>query len=308
MPATSGAPEPGSGARGTPPELVPGLRWRRVLAGDERQLAVLRRWLASVLPPCPARDDLTSVASELGGNAIKHSASGRGGWFAVEVTWLGPVVRVAVADSGGPTEPHMIDDPAGEHGRGLLLVQGLSARTGWCGDCRGRLSWADVPWDDPTTAAATPRPDAYEAAIRDGESALARRFAGIPAWFGRATLAWWALTDPPGLVSAPTARELAGLLSRLTDTQSPLTAHHAPAHRETPQVSHQDRRGWGSRAGQAPDTHAGPGSDTRHEAGRAAPLGSTDRTPGPAGAVRGRRHPALIPAMAGSAVSSQPCS
>jgi serine/threonine-protein kinase RsbW len=235
MPVTSGA-DCGGGAPVALPELVPGLRWRRVLPGDERQLAVLRRWLESLLPQCPARDDVTAVASELGGNAIKHTASGRGGWFAVEVTWLGTVVRIAVADSGGPAEPHVIEDLAAEYGRGLLLVRGMSARTGWCGDHRGRLSWADVPWVDVGADAATPRLDAYETAIRDGESALARRFAGIPAWFGRATLAWWALTDPVGLVSAPTARELAGLLDKLQNAQSPLTEHAEQAHRDAPRL------------------------------------------------------------------------
>ena len=135
------------------------MRWRRVFPGDERQLSVLRRWLESLLPDCVARDDVASVATELGANAIRHTASGRGGWFAVELTWHQLAVRVAVADRGSPGEPRVIDDPAGEHGRGLLLVQGLSVRTGVCGDRRGRMVWADVPWSDPRAveAAAQPR-------------------------------------------------------------------------------------------------------------------------------------------------------
>jgi anti-sigma regulatory factor (Ser/Thr protein kinase) len=153
-----------------PPELLPGLRWRRLFPGEERQLAVLRRWLESLLPPCPARDDVLMVASELSANAIKFTVSGRGGWFAVEVAWWGSVVRVAVADSGGPSQPQVIDDPAREHGRGLLLVRGLSVRMGVCGDQRGRLSWADVAWEDVSTETATPVPDGYEAAIRDGQA------------------------------------------------------------------------------------------------------------------------------------------
>jgi serine/threonine-protein kinase RsbW len=88
------------------------------------------------------------VATELATNAVVHTASGRGGWFAVEITWHRAVVRVAVADCGAPGGPRMIDDPAGEHGRGLLVVRSLSVRTGVCGDHRGRLVWADVPWGD----------------------------------------------------------------------------------------------------------------------------------------------------------------
>lgn len=217
MPATSGAPERDSDAAGPPRELMPGLRWRRVFPGDERQLSVLRRWLASLLPRCLARDDVTAVANELGSNAIQHTSSGRGGWFAVDVTWYGPVVRIAVTDSGAPAGPQVIDDLGGEHGRGLLVVRGLSVRTGACGDHRGRLVWADVRWDA-TAAAGAATPDAYEAAIRDGEAALARRFAGVPAWFGRTTLAWWALPGEDRLVTAPTAEDLAGLLHRLLDT------------------------------------------------------------------------------------------
>ncbi|HEY5986443.1 MAG TPA: ATP-binding protein [Streptosporangiaceae bacterium] len=225
MPVTSGAPDPASGASQTPSGSAPALRWRRVFPGEERQLGLLRRWLALLFPPCPARDDVTAIASELSGNALRHTASGRGGLFTVEVAWHGPVVRVAVADGGAATEPRVIDDPAAEHGRGLLVVRELSVRMGVCGDRRGRLVWADVRWDaSPRSAVAGA--DGYDDAIRDGQAALARRFAGVPAWFGRATLAWWALAGPDGLVSAATAGELAGLLYRLSThdaAQSPVT-------------------------------------------------------------------------------------
>jgi serine/threonine-protein kinase RsbW len=64
----------------------------------------MRRWLASLLPECPAREDVVCVATELGTNAVRHTASGRGAWFAVEVTWHRSVVRVAVADGGAPAQ------------------------------------------------------------------------------------------------------------------------------------------------------------------------------------------------------------
>lgn len=191
---------------------------RQVFDGEERQLAVMRRWLTSLLPECPARDDVLSVATELASNALLHTASGNGGWFAVEVTWLESAVRVGVADGGGPAEPHVIEDPGGEHGRGLLLVHGLSLRTGVTGDRNGRLVWADVAWDGPHPTVSPAPLGLDEAAIRDGEAALARRFAGVPAWFGRSTRAWWALASPTELVTAPTAPELAALLYRLLST------------------------------------------------------------------------------------------
>jgi serine/threonine-protein kinase RsbW len=112
--------------------------WQRVFPGSGRELSRLRRWLSSLLPDCPERDEVLSVATELAANALEHTASGApGGTFAVEVTWHQPVMLVAVADGGSPGEPRVIEDLDGERGRGLLLVRGLSARTGWTGDERG---------------------------------------------------------------------------------------------------------------------------------------------------------------------------
>jgi hypothetical protein len=199
--------------------LAPGTRWRRVFPGEERQLGMLRRWLASVLPACPSRDDVIGVANELASNAVRHTSSGRGGKFAVEIAWHRTAVRVAVADGGGPAEPRLIDDPVAEHGRGLLLVHGLSLRAGVIGDHQGRLVWAEISWHDPDAVARESVPDRYEGAIRDGEALLARRFGDVPTWFGRSTLEWWALPRPDVLVSASSARELAGLLYRLLDAR-----------------------------------------------------------------------------------------
>jgi len=196
------------------------MRWRRVFQGEEQQLAALRRWLELLLPDCPARDDVAIVATELGTNAIRHTASGRGGWFAVDITWHQPAVRVAVTDCGSPGRPQVIDDPDGERGRGLQVVKGLSTRTGACGDHRGRLVWADVPWGDAAAAEPASPQDPYEAAIGDGQAALASRFTGVPAWFGRSTLQWWALAGGK-LLAAPTAQELASMLDRDLDSSPP---------------------------------------------------------------------------------------
>jgi hypothetical protein len=53
-----------------PAALAPGLRWCRVFPGQEAQLRLLRRWLETLLPDCPARDDVSCIATELGTNAI----------------------------------------------------------------------------------------------------------------------------------------------------------------------------------------------------------------------------------------------
>jgi hypothetical protein len=243
MPTASGAHEPGRGSSSLPLPLAPNWRWRRVFPGHRQELSEVRRWLRSLLPECPARDDVLSVANELASNAIQHTASGRNGSFAVEVTWAGPVVGVAVADGGAPDGPRAIDDPASEHGRGLLVVAGLSARTGVCGGPRGRLVWADVPWGDACAPMPGPGHDPYESVIGDGEASLAGRFAGVPAWFGRSTLQWWALARG-GLVSAPSAQELARILGRLA--RNPPTG---PAAGRAVGSDPGAARAWGQRLG-----------------------------------------------------------
>jgi hypothetical protein len=214
MAASGRDPQQDIGALGASAVTGSGLRWRRVFPGEEQQLGVLRRWLALLLPDCPARDDVTYVATELGTNAVRHTASGRGGWFAVEITWHRAVVRVAVADGGAPSGLQVVGDPDDEHGRGLLVVAGLSARTGVCGDHRGRLVWADVPWGDAGAVEPASPGDPHEVAIRDGQAGLASRFAGVPVWFGRSTLQWWALAGGE-LVAASSVDELASLLGRI---------------------------------------------------------------------------------------------
>lgn len=247
MAAADGAPLESIGLEGGSSVPVPGLRWRRTFPGHERQLGVLRRWLASLLPECAARDDVACVATELSTNALRHTASGQHG-FTVEITWYSRVVRIAVEDGGATEGPRVIDDPAGEHGRGLLLVKGMSARMGVCGDHRGRLVWADIPWDEVAAGPASPGAH-YEAAIHDGEAALARRFVGVSAWFGRSTLAWWAMVRGDELVSAPSPGELAALLYRLLHTadQAQSVAQMQPLHApgEKP-ASHHRHPGIGS--------------------------------------------------------------
>jgi anti-sigma regulatory factor (Ser/Thr protein kinase) len=135
---------PEAGNHGEP--QVSALRWRRVFAGDSAQIGMLRRWLECLLPPCSSRDDLVSVAVELGTNAVRHTASGSGGQFMVEVTWRIRMTRVVVYDDGSPNSPRLTEELLCENGRGLLMVNALSVRMGVEGDALGRAVWADIPW------------------------------------------------------------------------------------------------------------------------------------------------------------------
>jgi anti-sigma regulatory factor (Ser/Thr protein kinase) len=197
------------------------VRWRAVFPGEGRQLGVVRQWLKSFLAACPARDDVVSVAVELCSNAVLHTGSGAGGRFCVEVWGLPGLVRVAVADGGGLTEPRLVDDPGGEHGRGLRLVAGLSTRRGVRGGPRGRVVWADIPWDGVPPAMPVPEADAGTCAAVDE---LARMFPRVPVWFGVSTAQWWALADCE-LIAASSPQELARLITRavcLLDDQVPV--------------------------------------------------------------------------------------
>ena len=82
----------------------------------------MRYWLGELLPDCPARGDVVTVTIELAANAVRHSASGLGGFFAVELSWLAhpATVRVAVADAGGLHSPQ----PGAGGGLAALLGAG----------------------------------------------------------------------------------------------------------------------------------------------------------------------------------------
>jgi hypothetical protein len=136
VPDTSDRPGPG--------------RWQRSFRGQEGELRQLREWLTALLPDGAGRDDLISVAVELGTNAIQHTASGSGGWFTVEVACLGPATRVSVTDQGAANEPCLTGDPLSEHGRGLIIVRALSAASGVCGNASGRTVWAEIAQCSPS--------------------------------------------------------------------------------------------------------------------------------------------------------------
>jgi hypothetical protein len=154
-------------------------RWQRLFRGQESELRQLRHWLTGLLPDSPGRDDLISVAVELGTNAVQHTASGDGGWFTVEIALLSPVIRVSVTDEGAADGPRLtageddedpiaaldldldLDfdgdlgpdlDPDFDHhfdgdcasGRGLVIVRALAVTCGVCGNASGRTVWAEV--------------------------------------------------------------------------------------------------------------------------------------------------------------------
>jgi anti-sigma regulatory factor (Ser/Thr protein kinase) len=113
-------------------------------------VAVARKRLAAELSAAGVFDqaagDAALVISELLSNAIKHAWPLPG--EKVQVAWLVDrgSVEVAVSDGGGPTRPRQDYPPVSAlGGRGLGIVERLSADWGIRSDEVGQTVWAVVP-------------------------------------------------------------------------------------------------------------------------------------------------------------------
>jgi serine/threonine-protein kinase RsbW len=175
--------------RASPPG--PAVRLRRVFPGREDQVRLVRRFVTGVLADYPGRDDVALCATELATNAIRHTASGRGGVFATELTWARTTIRLAVADAGAPTGPVIGPHDPGlldEAGRGLTVVAGLSDSYGAEGDHRGRVVWAQFRSAPRTPAPPAPERTSPQPATQTDAVAPAsctRRSRALPAVGGR---------------------------------------------------------------------------------------------------------------------------
>jgi serine/threonine-protein kinase RsbW len=110
--------------------------------GTAQYVVRVRQWLRASLSACAAVDDAVLLVSELATNALVHSASGRGGTFAVTVSHRSADVRIEVADQGGSWSPEIASD--GLHGRGLTIVGSLARAWGITGDESGRTVWFEL--------------------------------------------------------------------------------------------------------------------------------------------------------------------
>ncbi|MFC5180458.1 ATP-binding protein [Actinomadura harenae] len=88
------------------------------------QASRARAWVSEALGPGhPAYDDCELLVSEVFTNAVRY---GQGDTIEVSAYADGHAVRVEVVDAGGETVPHLVDDPDGETGRGLLILRALT--------------------------------------------------------------------------------------------------------------------------------------------------------------------------------------
>jgi anti-sigma regulatory factor (Ser/Thr protein kinase) len=125
-----------------------------VLPGIEPAVAVVRRFARTAVGPAfPGLYELTVVASELFGNAVRHSRSGRrsgaDGVGQVTVTLLtgDGLLRLEVADQGGEGVPRLrTPEDGGESGRGLHVVEALATDWGAEPDGARTVVWAEFAW------------------------------------------------------------------------------------------------------------------------------------------------------------------
>ncbi|MYS59298.1 ATP-binding protein [Streptomyces sp. SID5468] len=106
-----------------------------------------RSWTRDTLRDMPCADDAALIVSELGTNALRHTASGgANGAFQVTLALSGRVLAISVLDAGGVKETPTIrhSGPGAQDGRGLAMVSALATLLEVRGDHRGRIVTATM--------------------------------------------------------------------------------------------------------------------------------------------------------------------
>ncbi|HET7784007.1 MAG TPA: ATP-binding protein [Arthrobacter sp.] len=130
--------------------------WCRNFPGTTDQVREARHFITSYLGNRPETDTAHLVITELATNAIRHTSSGLpGGHFGVTLHTTSTLLILVVLDEGSPTTPHLRQAANDDQtGRGLHLVDTLTARWGVYGNQAGRTVWALLPLTPTTPRAA----------------------------------------------------------------------------------------------------------------------------------------------------------
>lgn len=109
-----------------------------VSAARRRIVTVIHSWRVPLSEE--TLRDVELMSSEVITNAVVHSEA----TCAVVVRWTGRRVRVEVTDTGSGQPVVSTGDENGEHGRGLILVESLSADWGTRRVPAGKVVWFEV--------------------------------------------------------------------------------------------------------------------------------------------------------------------
>ena len=117
--------------------------------------ALARRFVSDTLALwqlAALRDAALLVTSELAANAITHADSA----FRIQLSLTATTLRIDVVDQGdGAPEPQLPSSSA-EHGRGLLIIDAMTAAWGIDKDAdRGKVVWAEIALPTDHEVAAT---------------------------------------------------------------------------------------------------------------------------------------------------------
>ncbi|MGN5379211.1 ATP-binding protein [Streptomyces lasalocidi] len=120
---------------------------RRTFPGDPQELRAARNWIRTTLDGHPHSENAALIVTELGTNALMHTASGdAAGTFRVAVTVSELTITIAVTDSGHTkTAPGVQHPPLNAtHGRGLGMVAALADSVMVQGNESGRTVTAEL--------------------------------------------------------------------------------------------------------------------------------------------------------------------
>lgn len=108
--------------------------WSEQIAGGPAAACAVRELLSERFRDALPQDrlhDVLLLATELVTNAVLHAGVGEDTTLELHAAAAGDLVRCAVLDPGGATEPRMQElDPTAPGGMGLFLVDQLSERWG----------------------------------------------------------------------------------------------------------------------------------------------------------------------------------
>jgi hypothetical protein len=93
--------------------VAPSMYWRRTFPGRADQSHEVRAFAATLIPDHPRLDDVLLAAGELVANALRHTKSGQGGSFTVDLFHTGGRTSISVGDQGGPSEPMVTEAGSG---------------------------------------------------------------------------------------------------------------------------------------------------------------------------------------------------
>lgn len=105
--------------------------WGLTCPGFPEEVSRARRWTRDILAGSPLAEDAELIVSELGANAILHTASGRpAGSFHLALAVSAQVIALSLTDGGDAETAPKAKHPGEEatHGRGLGMVSALAHR------------------------------------------------------------------------------------------------------------------------------------------------------------------------------------